>query len=253
MVDEVSVVLGAGGGIGRACVRMFAARGRRVVAGDKNVDAARAAVAGVAGEPVARVSDVTDPAMMEALLKDAERLGVLRDLIYAPGVVITSAIDRIDWAAYRRLMAVNLDGAFYASAAFVSAIGRQNGVGSIILISSTAGRRGEAGATAYCASKFGLIGLAESLAAELAGSHIRVNAVCPGNVDTPMLEEVVRQIATYEGIDADAIRERLVRAGGAHRLVRPDEVAAACWFLCTPDATAITGATLTVDGGQMIG
>ena len=123
----------------------------------------------------------------------------------------------------------------------VSEFAAGGGHGSIVLISSTAGLRGEAGASAYCASKFGLIGLAESLAAELAGKCIRVNAVCPGNVDTPMLQEAVRQIAEYEGVDASAVRDRLARDGASRRLVRPDEVAAACWYLCSDGAAAITG------------
>ncbi len=253
MPDEVSVVLGAGGGIGRACVRMFADRGRRVVAADRDTEALRAAVAGIPGEPIARVVDVSQPGAVETLLRDAAAAGALRDMVYAPGVVITAAIECTDWAQYRRLMAVNLDGAFYASAAFVSAFARSGRGGSIVLTSSTAGLRGEAGATAYCASKFGLIGLAQSLAAELAGKRIRVNAVCPGNVDTPMLQEVVRQIAKYEEVDAGAVRERLARDGSALRLVDPDEVAAACWFLCSDEATAITGTSLKIDCGQMVG
>ena len=254
MVESVSVVLGAGGGIGRACALEFAARGRRVVAADLNLESLQATVAGMPEASVARMVDVTRPAALRALFLEVEEHGVLCDLVYAPGVVITSAIDRTDWAAYRRLMAVNLDGAFYASAAFVSAFARCQGrPGSIVLISSTAGLRGEAGATAYCASKFGLIGLAESLAAELADRQIRVNAVCPGNVDTPMLRDVVRQIAEYEGTDANAVRDRLTHEGAASRLVRAEEVASACWYCCDPDASAITGTTLRVDGGQMVG
>ena len=250
---EVSVVLGAGGGIGRACVRMFAERGRNVFAADRDPEALRAAVVNLAGDVAAHVVDATQPMAVEALCRTASQAGALRDLVYAPGVVITAAIERMNWSDYRRVMAVNLDGAFYACAAFVSAHAASGGHGSIVLVSSTAGLRGESGATAYCASKFGLIGLVESLAAELAGKHIRVNAVCPGNVDTPMLRDVVRQIAEYEGVDSSSIRDRLANDGSANRLVRPEEVAAACWYLCSGGAAAITGTALRVDGGQMVG
>ena len=85
MPDEVSVVLGAGGGIGRACVRMFADRGRRVVAADRDTEALRAAVAGIPGEPIARVVDVSQPREVETLLRDAAAAGALRDMVYAPG------------------------------------------------------------------------------------------------------------------------------------------------------------------------
>ena len=253
MSKEVSVVLGAGGGIGRACVRMFVERGRHVFGADKDLKALRAAVADVAGGATAHVVDATQPMAVQALFRTASQAGVLRDLVYAPGVAITTAIERTDWSEYRRLMAVNLDGAFYACAAFVSAASASTSHGSIVLISSTAGLRGESGATAYCASKFGLIGLAESLASELAGKHIRVNAVCPGNVDTPMLEDIVQQIAEYEGVDAASVRDRLTQDGSACRLVRPEEVAAACWYLCSGEAAAITGTALRIDGGQMVG
>ena len=250
---EVSVVLGAGGGIGRACVRMFVERGRHVFGADKDPEALGAAVADVAGGVTAQVVDATQPMAVQALFRTASQAGALRDLVYAPGIAITTAIERTNWSDYRRLMAVNLDGAFYACAAFVSAVSASSGHGSIVLISSTAGLRGESGATAYCASKFGLIGLAESLAAELAGKHIRVNAVCPGNVDTPMLEEIVQQIAEYEGVGAASVRDRLTHDGSACRLVRPEEVAAACWYLCSGEAAAITGTALRIDGGQMVG
>ena len=80
-----------------------------------------------------------------------------------------------------------------------------------------------------------------------------MNALCPGNVDTPMLEEVVRQIAAYEDADIGAVREGLSKVGAADRLVRPEEVAQACWMLCAPGASAVTGAALTVDCGQMVG
>jgi NAD(P)-dependent dehydrogenase (short-subunit alcohol dehydrogenase family) len=249
---SVTVILGAGGGIGAACCREFATLGRRIVAADLRLDAARTAITGLANAS-AHALDVTSPDALDAFADEVGRIGVVSDLIYAPGLVMTAPIDATDWRKYRALMAVNLDGAFYACAAFARVMKRHRKGGAIVLIASTAGRRGEAGASHYCASKFAIIGLAESLAAELSGDAIRVNAVCPGNVDTPMLGEAARQIAAYRGIDATEVWQQLSSTGSARRLVTPDEVAAVCTMLCDRRASAMTGATVTVDAGAMVG
>jgi NAD(P)-dependent dehydrogenase (short-subunit alcohol dehydrogenase family) len=253
MTVPIAVVLGAGGAIGSACCKAFAGAGYRIAAADIRLPEAQRAVADLPHEPLASHADVTDPASLAALARDVSGRGPVTALVYAPGLVTTAAIDRTDWAEYRRLMAVNLDGAFYAAAAFVPVMRGREPAAAIVLISSTAGRRGEAGASHYCASKFGIIGLGESLAAELAPDSIRVNMVCPGNVDTPMLRKVAQDIATYRGVDRQSVWESLHKAGAATRLVQPAEVAAVCVSLCDPRFSATTGATLTVDAGAMVG
>ncbi|NAZ37356.1 SDR family NAD(P)-dependent oxidoreductase [Rubellimicrobium sp. CFH 75288] len=246
---RVAAILGAGGGIGAACARAAAEAGWRVVAGDIG-GAAERAVGGLAHDPLALEADVTDEAAMGRLAATAAEAGEVGLLIYAAGVVGTMAVDRMDWTLHRRIMAVNLEGAFLAAAAFAPVL---RPGGAAVFLSSVAGRRGEARASSYCASKFGLIGLAESLAAEWAPRGVRVCAVAPGNVDTPMLARVARDIAAAEGVTEEAVRERLRRAGAARRLVRPEEVAAVCVALGSPDFGAVTGATITVDAGAMVG
>ena len=246
---RLAVIIGAGG-IGAACCAAFAEDGYRVLAGDSHVEAARGAVRDLAHDPVAVALDVTDLGAVADAARAASGLGPLGALVYTPGLVMTGAVEATDWALYRKLMAVNLDGAFYTAAAFGPALKAARG--SMVLVSSTAGRRGEAGASHYCASKFGLIGLAESLAAEFA-PLARVNAVCPGNVDTPMLAKVARDIAVYQNVPEDEVRHGLEHAGAARRLVRPREVAEACLALCRPGLSAVTGATVTVDAGAGVG
>jgi NAD(P)-dependent dehydrogenase (short-subunit alcohol dehydrogenase family) len=163
---KVAAILGAAGGIGAATARLAAARGFRVVAGDL-VDPATA-VAGLPHAPLAVRADVTDPEAMVRFAAAAQSAGEVAMLVYAAGIVATMPIDRTDWALQRRIMAVNLDGAFFAAGAFAPVFLMQGQGGAAVFISSIAGRRGEAGASAYCASKFGLIGLVESLAAEWA-------------------------------------------------------------------------------------
>lgn len=250
---EVSIILGAGGGIGSACCRAFAAAGRRVVAADLHQAAARQAIVGLPHGPVAKGVDVTEPGALSDLVEAAAELGPVADLVYAPGITITAPIELTDWTEYRRMMAVNLDGAFYAASAVVRIMKRQGGGGSILLLASTAGERGEPGASHYCASKFGLIGLAQSLAAELTPDRIRVNAVCPGNVDTPMLAEVVRQIAEYRSVAEAEVWDGIKRTGSSQRLIRPEEIGAACAALCSPAFSAMTGATVRLDAGALVG
>jgi NAD(P)-dependent dehydrogenase (short-subunit alcohol dehydrogenase family) len=249
----VSVILGAGGGIGSACCRAFAKIGRRVLAADIRAQSAAEAISRLPHDPLARGVDVAESRSVVALAEEAAKLGQVTDMVYAPGLVMTAAIEETDWMAYRRLMSVNLDGAFHAAAAFVRVMKQQANGGAIVLIASIAGRRGEAGASHYCASKFALIGLAESLAAELAGDRIRVNAVCPGNVATPMLAEAVRQIAGYRKVSESEIWSGMRNAGAASRLIESDEIAAACAAICGPAFSAMTGATLTLDAGAMVG
>jgi NAD(P)-dependent dehydrogenase (short-subunit alcohol dehydrogenase family) len=150
-------------------------------------------------------------------------------------------------------MAVNLDGAFFAAGAFAPVFRDQGQGAAAVFVSSIAGLRGEAGASAYCASKFGLIGLVESLAAEWVPIGVRACAVAPGNVDTPMLARVAGDIAANEGVPEAEVWERIRNIGAARRLVSAEEVADACLALAAPGLSAVTGITLRVDAGAMVG
>ncbi|MEQ8967477.1 MAG: SDR family oxidoreductase, partial [Azospirillaceae bacterium] len=174
-------------------------------------------------------------------------------VVYAAGIAVTADVAVHDPDDWRRTLAVNLDGAFHVGQAFVRPMLAAGTPGAFVYLSSVAGRRGEAGAAAYCASKFGLIGLVESFAAELTEAGIRVNAVCPGNVDSPLLRAVSQDIAAREDRDAEAVYAEHARIGAARRLVDPAEVASACLWLCSSGASGVTGTTLTVDVGAMIG
>lgn len=240
MQDARVAVIGAGGAIGAALCAVLAREGAEPLACDINTEAARV-------EPV----DVTDPDDVAAL---AGRVGAPLDgLVYAAGVAFTARLGRIDWAEYRRLMAVNLDGAFHCCQAFLPALRAGAGGGSVVLISSMAGLRGEAGASAYAASKFALIGLAESFAAEGTEQGPRVNALCPGNVDSPLLRKVARDIAREQGGTEDKVYSGMARVGAAERLVRPEEVAEAALWLLSPAAGGVTGTSMRVDAGGMVG
>jgi NAD(P)-dependent dehydrogenase (short-subunit alcohol dehydrogenase family) len=190
---------------------------------------------------------------VEEASRDTWAVGPVDSVVYCAGVTFTADVTATDWGQYQELMAVNLDGAFYVGASFAQRMREASVHGSFAFVSSTAGIRGEAGASAYCASKFGLIGLVESFAAELAAFGIRVNAICPGNVDSTLLRAVARDVAARESVTAEEMLEQFAHAGAAQRLVAPEEVAGVALWLASPLATGVTGVAVRVDAGQLVG
>lgn len=246
---HVTAIVGAGGGIGQALCRVFAEAGSSLRALDKDAHAAAANLVDLPGNHQSIALDVTDADAVQTM---AGELGAVDAVIYAPGVVFTANVAELDWHMYQNLMKVNLDGAFFVAQAFVRGMLTRR-AGSFVFLSSMAGKRGEAGASAYCASKFALIGLVQSFAAEVAAAGIRVNAVCPGNVDTPMLRRVADDIAANTHRDVETIWQDMKDVAAANRLVTPVEVAQSCLWLCSPLASGITGEAINVDAGALSG
>ena len=184
LAGRVVLVTGAAGAIGRAVVAAFTAAGACCQAADV-----------VPGEGMP-ACDVTDEASVAASIEAALSLGPLTDVVHAAGVVSVGPVADLTAAELRGVLEVNLVGSFLVAKAAARAM---TGGGSITLVSSQAGLRGGANWSAYSASKAGVNRLAESLAQELAPRGIRVNAVCPGNVDTPMSAEAIRRLAAGSG------------------------------------------------------
>lgn len=229
-------IIGASGGIGSACMTAFREAGWKAVGAD------------LQGEGDICRLDVTEADSVE----DFANQTAADALVYTAGRVTTMPIMQTDFARWRQVLAVNLDGAMLAAAAFARSMVKNKRSGVMVFLSSAAGIRGEANAAAYCASKAGLIGFVESAAAELAAHHIRVNAVAPGNVDTPMLREVARDLAATEGRSESAVWYDLARTGAANRIITPGEVANVCVALCDSRFSAVTGATVPVDAGYLL-
>lgn len=241
-MDKRAVVIGAAGGIGVSCVRRLTSHGWDVIAADlQQPDIAEAAQT--------HALDVRD---FDSVREFAEGVGTVGAVIYAAGTVATMPIHETDFAIWRRVLAVNLDGAAHVAAAFSNIMIKSQTQGSFVFLSSAAGVRGESGASAYSASKAGLIGLIESMAAELTLYGIRVNGVAPGNVDTPMLRKVAREIALNTGQSEAEVWDSFARTGAAQRLVSPEEVASVCAALADPSFSAVTGAIVPVDAGYLL-
>jgi NAD(P)-dependent dehydrogenase (short-subunit alcohol dehydrogenase family) len=251
--SKTAVVIGAGGGIGQAICKTFAYADYTIYALDKNENAAAASTSDLNGDHYHAALDVTDIDDVQAMASDIWADHSVDAVIYAPGVVFTANLANMPWQKYRNLMRVNLDGAFYVGQAFVQPMLAATRPGSFVFLSSMAGKRGEAGASAYCASKFGIIGLTQSFAAEVAVQDIRVNAICPGNVDTPMLRRVAKDIASNQARPEADVWQELANVAAAKRLVTPAEIAETCLWLCSPAASGITGEAINVDAGALSG
>jgi NAD(P)-dependent dehydrogenase (short-subunit alcohol dehydrogenase family) len=206
---RVALITGAGGSIGGATLRAFEQAGARCLGVDTRADGAIVAC------------DVTDPDAVEAAFAAAERLGRLTDVVHAAGVVSVGRLADLTLQELRRVLDVNLVGSFLVAQAAVRRLGRG---GALTLIASQAGLRGGALWSAYSASKGGVVRLAESLAEELGPDGVRVNAVCPGIVQTPMIDTAIADLAGLTGERGEAIHARYERGIPLGRFADPAEV-----------------------------
>jgi NAD(P)-dependent dehydrogenase (short-subunit alcohol dehydrogenase family) len=241
---KIAIVTGAASGIGAAAARALAADGARVACADLNLAGAEL-VAKELGEQgrdaMALRLDVTDPEDNPRAVREVvARWGALHVAHLNAGVASGGSILDVTLAEWDRTMAVNLRGVFLGLQATARAIGAAGG-GSIIVTSSGAGLQGGRGMSTYCATKHGVLGLVRSAAADLAPLGIRVNAVCPGVIDTPILGSAHGNRAVLDGPLA-----------GAHpigRVGRPEEIGRVVAFLASDEASFMTGAAVAVDGG----
>lgn len=235
------LVTGAAGGMGAETARAFAAHGAAVLLADRDAPAA-AAVAASIGQHATGL-DVADPASVRAAFATADRLLPRLDAVAHCAAIITARrLAEMDQAHWRRVLDVNLTGSFLIvqeAAARMTPAGR----GSIVCVASDAGVRGGGGLiadAAYAASKAGVLSLVKSVARELAGKGVRINALNPGPSDTPM----------HAGI-SDELKARIAAGLPLGRMGRPEDMAAAILFLCSPAASFVYGAALDADGGSM--
>jgi len=184
--------------------------------------------------------DVTDPAAVDALF---ERVGALDVLVINAGAASSAPLAKTTVADWANLHAINATGAFLCTRA---ALPRLNEHGRIVTVASVSGRVGSKYTAAYTASKHAAVGLMRTAAAELAGTTKTANAVCPGYVRTEMTERTIANIEARTGRDGEAELTKLSPLG---RLIEPEEVAFAVAFLAAPQAGAINGQTLILDGG----
>ena len=227
--------------MGAATVRRLAAGGASVVIVDRNADLARAVATETGGTAI--VGDVAESSFCDGAVATAmERHGGLDVLVNAAGVIVRASGEDTTDEQWARIMGVNVSGTFFMCRAALRVM-KANRRGAIVNFGSIWGDLGSAGVAAYCASKGAVHNLTRALAMDHAADGIRVNAVCPGEVNTPMLQSE----------RAEAVTEQLLNAIAATvpmgRLADPDEIARVVCFLASDEASYMTGALVSVDAG----
>jgi NAD(P)-dependent dehydrogenase (short-subunit alcohol dehydrogenase family) len=250
-MNRVVLITGGGGGMGRAVATRFLAGGDLPVLADLTDEGLAEAAAAIPGVDTLR-ADVRDvracDAMVRTVLQRHDRLDVL---VTAAGVWVEGPTATITEEQWDRTIDVNLKGTFFAIRAAIEPLVRSSGC--VVAISSDYGLVGGPEAAVYCASKFGVNGIVKALALELAPQGVRVNSVCPADVDTPMLAGQARD---FGGGDEQAYLDRLLTTlpqAGRARFIRPDEVASLVWFLASEEAAPITGVAMPLEWGVTAG
>jgi meso-butanediol dehydrogenase/(S,S)-butanediol dehydrogenase/diacetyl reductase len=266
---KVALITGAASGIGAATARRFAREGARVVIADINEAGAKQVAEDIdraGGVAIAVRADVSDPREVEAMIGRAvEAFGRL-DVLYNNATLMeVGPIAHLTLEGWNRTLAVNLTGVFLGMKQALPVMRKQGG-GAIVNTASISGLAGDYGLAAYNAAKAGVVNLTRTAALEFARYRIRVNCVCPGGVETPLLgsmlgdNEPVPHWITTPGPAGRSVpsaeerrrfRERFEKAHPLGRLATPDEIASVACFLASDDASFITGAAIVADGGIM--
>ena len=272
--DKVALITGAGSGIGRAIARLFAEEGARLVINDVNAMAAKETVEslGARGSSARAIqADVADSAQVKTMFAEIERdLGILDVLVNNAGIAVTSPGDRdrlreksdarimemvsgagvtTHWditqemtdEAWLRMIGVHLNGTFFCTREALRLMSRRN-QGAIVYMSSVAGLMGLENVSHYSAAKAGILGFTRAVAREVGSRSIRVNAICPGFIDTPMTQPM-----------SPLVRRAITARTPLGRWAEPDEVAKTALFHASDDSSFFTGQWLSPNGGLFIG
>jgi len=249
-------VTGAARGIGEATARRFCEEGARVVLTDVDGRAAEVAATALRKEghhAHGEALDVTEEASVKrSLAGAADRLGGLDIAVANAGILSLGFIDELTLAEFERTLRVNVVGTF-VTLKYAAPHLRAAGGGVLLCTASQAGVHGYPEMSAYCASKFAVVGLAESLAQELASDGIRVCAVAPGITETEMYRQLVQDRARLWGVDEAEADERIRETVPVGRTATPEDVANAFVYLASPQAGYVSGVALVLDGGELSG
>jgi NAD(P)-dependent dehydrogenase (short-subunit alcohol dehydrogenase family) len=249
IVGRHALVTGGGSGIGRTIALALAGAGVAVTVCGRRKELLQA-TARQSDRIRAIPCDVTSESAVAALYEESEKKTGPIDIVVAnAGVSSSSPAQRISLADWQRTLEVNLTGSFLTvKPALSGMISRKSG--RIVFVASTAGLKGYAYVAHYVAAKHGVIGLMRALALETAKTDVTVNAICPGFVETEMLEESIQRIVEKTGRSVEQARASLTATNPQGRFIQPQEVAATLLWLCSEEAGSVTGQAISLSGGE---
>ncbi|HTR60581.1 MAG TPA: SDR family oxidoreductase [Candidatus Binataceae bacterium] len=243
IANKIAIVTGGGSGIGKATAELFAKEGARVTIGDLPRSHGEEVAKAIGATFVA--TDVSDPKAIEKLVRGTtDKHGRLDIMFNNAGIGIVSPFLDTTHETYSKTIGIDLDGVYWGVKAAGQVMVAQKS-GAIVNTASVAGIRGSMGLSAYNAAKHGVVGITRAAALEFAHAGVRVNCICPGIIDTPLV--AVAFGATEE------IRETMHRFHPLGRMGKPEEIAKCVLFLASDDASFVTGHALVVDGGVSAG
>jgi len=252
--NRIVLVTGAGQGIGRGIALRLAQEGAKVAVNDISLKSAKETLSQIkskGAEGIAVEADVTKYDEVERMARSiSKNLGTVDILINNAGICRTIPFLKTTEEIWDRILEVNLKGTFLCCKSFIPGMIKKEG-GKIINISSESGKRGVKGQSAYCSSKFGVIGLTQVLALELAPYKINVNAVCPSLVDTPLWDQMGEEYSKIFGIQKGKLKDYYKRIYPLGRIGTVEDVANIALFLASPESDWITGQSINVNGGSI--
>jgi len=245
--NKLVLITGGGRGIGRAIALLFAQHGARVVIAARTREQVEAVAQEIGPQALGLTCDVSDAESVSEMFKDLQP----DILVNNAGIAESSPFINTSDELWHRHLAINLTGTFYCTRAALPAM-LKKGWGRVINIASIAAKAGAPYIAAYAASKHGVLGLTRSVALEVATSGVTVNAICPGYVDTEMVERGVERITQRTGRSAEEALDTLKKMSPQNRLVTPEEVASLALLLASEDGRGINGQAINIDGGTVL-
>ena len=254
--DRIALVTGGAQGLGEAICLRLAREGAHVVVADLNLERAEQVAAEIVAQTGRRALavrvDVTDEAQVEGMVRrTVDEFGRLDVLVSNAGILIAEGVDEFPADRWRAVIEVNLVG-YFLCAKHAARVMKAQKSGAIIQINSKSGKQGSYKSSAYAASKFGGIGLTQSVALELAEYGVRVNAVCPGNLlDSPLwVDSLYKQYAKKWGITEEEVRQKYIEQVPMRRGCTYEDVCNVVVFLASDQSSYMTGQAINVTGGQ---